>query len=175
MNPPNFFPAESTTKLGSTLVRNEDQTYFHRAEERQRPVCSPTPQPMACKLGVNTIPGDSRPASAHHDGASSTFLGRRHVSSPPTNVAVHLPCQGLLDGSVNWHHHLTEPPAFLPPTEFSRSQEIKTLTGHNLITKNELFQPELCDKSGKNPVTGFAGERDEICSPHTMPGPGLGG
>ena len=26
-----------------------------------------------------------------------------------------------------------------------------------------------------NPVTGFAGERDEICSPRTMPGSGLGG
>ena len=37
-------------------------------------------------LGVSTLPGDSKPASAHRDAASATFLGPIYGAPPPINV-----------------------------------------------------------------------------------------
>ena len=46
-------------------------------------------RPIACKLGVNTLPGDRRPASAHRDAPWATFLAdgtwRRLQSMSPCN------------------------------------------------------------------------------------------
>ena len=138
--PTKLFAAESTTKLGSTLVRNEGQTYFHwwlqkkaddqfvrqhratqistlrkelkdtflgrsrgrnfvsglascgtRSSHRIEPykyfATSPARLANQCKLGVNTLAGDSRPASAHRDALSATVLAdgtwRRFQSMSP--------------------------------------------------------------------------------------------
>ena len=103
-------------------------------EERQRPVCSPTPLHVFRKELISR----HRSGSSGHGGnlsfaqgdVSSAALGQQsgRRARGPRRAQPQLANEAWLytrfswegDGSVNRHHHLSELPAYLLPTEFSR-------------------------------------------------------